>query len=498
MTQTYRYQNKNARIGRWKVSLAAILAVAIVMVLFVTNNLQMSNATVNDHLHYFTNASQYYLFSLPQVPLEAPPIMEYRALGGDSTGVSVRNATSPGLRRIKAHFCQEPYCGTSGGRKKRRVGSNLCRSIGQRILEDEFGFQSVDARHDLSWELIFGGYVYCGVAGVRDVKMKLGLNRQLNERGWDTLSPNQVWFPCMGCQESYCSKLELCRFLQSIDPNMCFILPQDSERWQHVMNDTRPYVLKGTSPYSHGGANIRYIQTKEEANRFIIEVNSSMQNQSMTYIAQPYNEPLLGTGEYRRKGELQIYLALTSSSPLRLYYYEEHFVVLAAAKYTDSSDAMRRNCMLDAHMTRACKRQTKMNRRISYQEYSDAVGLTTSERAALIDKAIALLSSIFHAAQPAFATHHINRGITKSGASCFSYMRADFGITEDKLPFLFEINELPDKTGTSYNRSDASFRIREDSLRDLFVMIGLDRPPLSVDERAEYEATHLGGWKPIF
>jgi len=152
---------------------------------------------------------------------------------------------------------------------------------------------------------------------------------------------------------------------------------------------------------------------------------------------------------------------------------------------------------LDAHMKHTCSGETKMSRRVSYQEYSDAVGLTVSERANLIDQAVALLSSIFHAAQPAFATHHINRGIRTSGASCFSYMRADFGITEDKSPFLFEINELPDKTGTKYNRSDASFRIREDSLRDLFLMIGLDMPPMLVDERAEYEAKHRGGWKPI-
>ena len=74
-------------------------------------------------------------------------------------------------------------------------------------------------------------------------------------------------------------------------------------------------------------------------------------------------------------------------------------------------------------------------------------------------------------------------------------MRADFGISKDKTPRLFEINELPDKVGKGLNRSDLLFRVREDSLRDLFRMIGLDQPPLPVDERATFDSKHSGGWK---
>jgi hypothetical protein len=175
--------------------------------------------------------------------------------------------------------------------------------------------------------------------------------------------------------------------------------------------------------------------------------------------------------------------------------FDESVCILAASKYTNSISAIKAPCMLDSHMKGQCKAMATMNRRITFQDYADAVGFNATEQTLMIDTAATMLSSIFHAAQPAFASHYVNQGVQLSNASCFSYMRADFGIANDKTPYLFEINELPDKVGSRYNRSDVSFRIREDSLRDLFRMIGLDKSPLPVDQRADFEAKHHGGWR---
>ena len=38
-----------------------------------------------------------------------------------------------------------------------------------------------------------------------DWKMEQGLNKQLLERGFETLKPHQVYIPCMGCREGFCN-----------------------------------------------------------------------------------------------------------------------------------------------------------------------------------------------------------------------------------------------------------------------------------------------------
>jgi hypothetical protein len=57
--------------------------------------------------------------------------------------------------------------------------------------------------------------------------METGVNKYLNEQGWDALAPHQIWFPCMGCKGSYCNKKDLCLLMKMIDPNYCYSLPDD-------------------------------------------------------------------------------------------------------------------------------------------------------------------------------------------------------------------------------------------------------------------------------
>jgi Tubulin-tyrosine ligase family len=401
-------------------------------------------------------------------------------------------------RRSKAHFCQENWCHqtTRNSRGKLITRPSLCRSIGQRILEDELGYEPIDAKNESqSWDLIFGGYLYCGDPFFNDITMQTGLNLILQNYGWKNLKPNQVWFPCMGCRESYCSKVELCQYMKSINPGSCFSLPEDGEKWLQSFNESQIFVIKGTGTktHVHAGKSIFYVRSLQEAADFLSTVNSTL-NQDLDYIAQRFAHPLLGTGDFKRKAELQIYLTITSTSPIRLYMYDEIVCILAASEYTNSLSATHDKCMLDAHMKAKCGQKITVKRRITYQEYAGAIGLDDSDRNEIINTASTLLRNLFNASQHAYNSHPINKGIRMSGASCFSYMRADFGILEDKSPFLFEINELPDKTGVGYNRSDASFRIREDSLRDLFRMVGLHLPPIRWDQRADFEAKHKGRW----
>jgi hypothetical protein len=363
-------------------------------------------------------------------------------------------------RRSNAHFCQENWCHkkTRNPRGKIIQRRSLCRSIGQRILEDEFGYESIDAKNETQrWDLIFGGYLYCGDPFFDDIFMQTGLNQILQNRGWKNLNSHQVWFPCMGCRESYCSKVELCRYMKSINQGSCFILPEDEREWLQTFNESRIFVLKGTGikTHVHAGKSIMYVRTIQEAVDFLRSYNST-EHQNLVYIAQRFAHPLLGNGDFKRKAELQIYLTITSTSPIRVYMYQEIVCILAASEYTNSLRAISDNCMLDAHMKKKCAKITTIRRRISYQQYADAIGLDVSDREKIINMASTFLKNLFNASQAVYNNHPINEGIRLSGASCFSYMRADFGISEDKSPFLFEINELPDKTGIGYNRSDAS------------------------------------------
>ena len=131
-------------------------------------------------------------------------------------------------------------------------------------------------------------------------------------------------------------------------------------------------------------------------------------------------------------------------------------------------------------------------RQLTFEEYVKKVDMPPTIRDRLLPEAHALLSRIIHQATPQWQAHRVNEGIAKSGASCFSYMRADLGISESGRPFVFEINELP-----YVNEEASQIRpLQQASLRDLFSMIGLAREPILFREtaREDFEMHHLGGW----
>ena len=105
-----------------------------------------------------------------------------------------------------------------------------------------------------------------------------------------------------------------------------------------------------------------------------------------------------------------------------------------------------------------------------------------------------LLTHVIREAGPEINSHIVNKGIKASGASCFSYMRADMAMSSDGSAILYEINEFP----FSGQQDGVSRTYQERGYRDLFRMIGLDVPPMPASERADYEMNHLGGWVPLY
>jgi hypothetical protein len=378
-----------------------------------------------------------------------------------------------------------------------------------RMLKTEFGFRSVDPLKTEEWDLIYGGYPHCGDgngADPPDWERKEKLNKHLNEKGWHKLKPWQVWFPCMGCRTTYCNKRELCRLVRDAMRNhtfhgktsaACYLLPEHRAELEMRMHTDRSqlWVVKRDGPnlHLHAGKGVWYAHTPAD-------LPAKALTEEPEYLVMPYVRPFLGsqkTAEYRRKSELRIYLAVTSVSPtVRLYAYSQAWIVLAGSKYRENASTLTDKCMHDTHAhsgRSGCDEGLSGDKRqLTFEEYASKVNMPVAMRNTLLPAARELLSSIIHRATPSWQQHNVNAGIAAAGASCFSYMRADLGISEDGHPVVFEINELP------YVNEEAS-QIRPlqlASMRELFSMIGLAHEPILYGEamRETFEMNHRGGW----
>ncbi len=372
------------------------------------------------------------------------------------------------------------------------------------ILKDEFGYNTtVDATKDEDWDLIFGGYPHCGNPPrtppknkTWDWKMEHYLNQHLNEKGWDTLKPHQVWFPCMGCKDSYCNKYSLCEITRTFDPDSCYLLPNDLDRLQTKMTSSKDslWVLKQDSStmHAHMGTGVSFIRNASQ-------IPPAEELASGTYLVQPFVEQWMGSAEYHRRQEIRIYIAVTSTTPLRAYAYNEPWVGLALKVFNppSSTEAPPDVCMLDTHIHReGCKGDglTADERSPSFEEFCNLYDLTTAQADRFLQSAQTLIANILTNANPTIASHPVNDGITKSHASCFSFLRADLTVASNGEAYAYEINEFP----FSNEKGIVANRVQGQAYRDLFAMIGLDQPALPVNKRANYELSHLGGWIPLF
>lgn len=346
------------------------------------------------------------------------------------------------------------------------------------MLQKEFGYtHEVDPKGGDQWDLIFGGSPNCGDGSVKfDFQMKTGLNKYLNEKGWDKLSPHQVWFPCMGCKDSYCNKRDLCYLMKKIDPNYCFSLPDDRERLVELMkmkNKTSSrqfWVVKKDNPneHFHVGNGIRFIESVEE-------LPSTYDQNSGMFLVQPLVQHKTGRGGYqKRRHELKMYVSVTSTTPLRAYAYSRNVGGMFANHEINNANPLE-PCSVDTHggatPTRlGCRINKTYSDFQSFDQISEHLDLTDAEKELFISRTSELISKVLILAQPGIQNHTINRGITASGAACFSFLRVDFAMTQQMKPYIYEINEFP-----FANNKGLHGTIQDAAYRDLFRMIGFHR-----------------------
>ena len=383
-----------------------------------------------------------------------------------TTGISVNSSyTFPKEKRSKLMIC----------------GHHSVNPIN--ILTKEFKLNEVPWTAP-EWDVVYGGYMHCQPRlpnGNPSYNLDGGLNKRLNDEGWANLKPHQMWFPCMGCHWSYCDKVQLCRLIQQYAPNECFLLPKDKDRLEKLMDNNKVWVLKRSAPslFLHLGTGVQYVKNL-----------AGVQDQISdgTYMVQPYHPPL--TTWKNRKFELKVYLAVTSVYPLRLYAHKLMPVILAPVPFVGINSSDKCQHITNVNQNEGCRPDMNMEDRVMlFSEYAQHAGL---DEAALTRKVQEMLAFVIEAAQPDIQSHYINQGIHTSGAGCWSFMRADLGISADGHPVLYEINETPSVDG------GGKFQQWKNQMhREIFAMIGLDAPPMPANERAAYERSHMAGWIPI-
>lgn len=294
------------------------------------------------------------------------------------------------------------------------------------MLINDFGFNEVNASKVDDWDMMFGGYPHCG-SKPWDWHMKTGLNAELKAKGWNTLKPHQVWFPCMGCSQSYCNKRELCRYQHEQDPNSCFLLPDHLDELVKQMksDSSKLWVLKRDAPdlHLHMGAGVRVIRSPDE-------LPNSNDLKDLTRLVQPYMEPLLGKGAYACKSEVKFYVTTTSITPLRVYVYSCQFVSLSPTLYdSKNSSELYQKCMHDSHgigVGNCANIQDSLPRdddmKFLFSEFASRASIAQPMLDAFTSEAIGMLIKVFQRSNPVLQRHEVNIGINQTGAMSFSFL----------------------------------------------------------------------------
>jgi len=246
--------------------------------------------------------------------------------------------------------------------------------------------------------VIFGEYPYCGFVS-RAYEMKTGLNKMLLDKGFDKLKPHQVFHPCMDCNASYCNKEQLCRLQRAIDPDTCYLLPEDRELLVKKMKQkpTATWVLKHDSAVSavHSGQGVQIIESAWE-----LPPNSSLETDR--YLVQPFVESMLGPGDLRRKTEVRFYVTITSVTPLRAYCFNDQWIPLPSTLWIDNPhSAVYKKCPQDSHAknTKCSLANTttpvKGKKRVRFKYYKWATGMPEEMAKSFHQEAITTMARIF-------------------------------------------------------------------------------------------------------
>lgn len=184
------------------------------------------------------------------------------------------------------------------------------------------------------------------------------------------LQPHQVVNPCFGGRDTWASKVGLCRILRDIDPDLCYVLPEDQDRFAGHM-DGRLFISKlAVNPdlpskfNSKGGAwapegfeDTWFNEGRYHTGNSVTMVTRADQLPRIDVsthlgVVQPALVPYLGEGCMARKWELHLYVAMISSkggTPLRFYAYDDMEVILARKLYDTAASGSDIACVQDTH-----------------------------------------------------------------------------------------------------------------------------------------------------
>lgn len=215
-------------------------------------------------------------------------------------------------------------------------------------------------------------------------------------------------------------------------------------------------------------------------------------------IIQPYLPPFIPKAPFNRKAELRVFLAITSITPLRVYFYSDPFVVLATRPFNSSTTD---NCAHDTHTITTCTAGGNSTVTYTLAEYATGAGIRPGE---LVKQAKLTLQRVLRHpnVSQTLRLDHNNKKLIQSRATVFSYLRADFGIVGDAQLALFEVNQWPYQHLTDHAQAFTLWY----SLLELFRMIGLDLEPYSDawtmrgDQdltRRSWELGQLDRWVPL-
>jgi hypothetical protein len=310
------------------------------------------------------------------------------------------------------------------------------------------------------------------------------------------MKPYQCWHQNFGMHQVLGNKREVCKFISTTNPSGCYVLPKDRDRLEQVMGTTADqnllWVLKRDPKNSqlHAGSGVSYI-TK------VSQIPNDARSESGGFLVQPFKHPALGPGRFAHKGEIRIYLAITSLYPLRLYYYKDLWSLIAATPYDMKNVNGNHKCMLDNHANTKndCAGQLKPEqRKLRYTTYAEGMGWTASQRDTYVTKVTTMLSKIYTEAlrDPRISQNPLNLAINRSGATGYDYHRVDLGVTPELDPVIYEINDGPWANEDVGEVKKVCMQSQEDLLR----MIALDqsRQVRATRNKEEYEKAHLGGW----
>ena len=364
--------------------------------------------------------------------------------------------------------------------------------------------------------------------------------------------PTQIFYPCWGLNR-LTSKVGLCRSQRETTPGSCYVLPEDRARVVDRIqaarvagqnnSDVIGWVVKGDAKNSQydefGGYNHQYGGTHAGKSVALIHHERDLPKvppgSNIEYMVVPYRMPFLGPGAWARKIEVKGYLAVTSTNPLRAYYSAPSLwlTVLADSLFSAARESRIDQCIHDTHTmvqsSVACPLgdlglPAGVSRREpwfgnapgevshtvpghysglqppnNFTMVTEQLGWTPNQRRAFIAQLSDQLGhALFHhSVQDDMAASHINQGILKCGASCFHVMRFDVGITADRSPVVYEVNNFPG-LGHSPMMRDKEFDSQYALHRELFRMLEMDesvRSPPAMRAEVENKRRHL--WQPL-